>query len=227
MLTIYDQLKDYCNCLRVNDVQSLDFNKNIDLLIDLISSLTCWKNNPCETFLSSDREEVFDVGMIHSCYCDNNLLILELRYKEIKKETITVKLQIREGIKFTEIEVSPDDFDFNVYENKLYIDLSNYSGIDPCNCINLHKVIIQYVAGYNLIPECLLPVFCDYLQYVIQMNRCDCNCVQCEEKVENEEPVEPDTVSEYIQNSIFVSYARQLETISICKSKIEFRGLVV
>ena len=189
--------------------------------------MTCWKNSPCENFLSSDREEVMDVDVIKSCWCDGGLMIVPLYYREIKAETIQVFVQIRNGVKFEEIELSTDDFSFNQYENKLYIDLSEYDTESVCNCEKVHKLIVRYTAGFELLPNCLLPVFCDYLSYVIKMNQCDCNCNTCEDDTENTEPVEPDTIEEYIQRTLFIAYARQLETISLCGNHKWFVGLVV
>ncbi len=227
MDTIYEQLKNYCDCLKTSDVNADNFNQNINQLIDLISTLTCWKSKPCETLLSSDRQEVFDINAVKSCWCDNGLMIVDLYYKEVKEETIKVTVQIRNGVQFEDLEIDTSDYSFNVYENKLYIDLSKYNINDFCSCEKVHKVIVEYTAGFELLPECLLPIFCDYLQYVIEYNRCDCNCDTCEDDTTNEEPQEPDTIEEYIQNSIFIAYKRQLETISLCGRNNWFVGMVV
>lgn len=226
MSTVYEQLYDYCDCIRKSDTRDYKFDKNIKLLIDLISTLTCWKGSPCETFLSSDREEVFDINAIQSCYCDNGLMIIDLDYPEVKEDTFTVILQKREGIKFENIELSENEYAYNPYENKLYIDLSEHGTNCQCDCTKLHKVIVQYTAGFEEIPECLLPIFCEYLSHVIELNRCQCNCTTCQED-ETEESTEITDLEAYVKHSILVAYARQLETISRCKYKFEFKGMVV
>lgn len=229
--TIYEQLRDYCDCFRQSDVKDTEkFERNVNQLVDIISMITCWKNTSCENFLSSDRQEVLDIHAIKSCYCDDGLMIVDLNYREIQSETIVVKLQKRTGIQFETITLDSSEYTYNEYENKLYIDLSNYNIKCCCDCTKLHKLIITYTAGYELIPDCLLPVFCDFLQYIIQYNRCCCECSTCQD--DTEETVEddgniPDSISEYIQNTIFVSYARQLETISLCGYRKQFVGMVV
>ena len=225
--TIYEQLQTSCDCIKLSDKNDENFKQNVNQLIDLISIMTCWKNSPCENFLSSDREEVMDVDVINSCWCDGGLMVVPLYYREIKEDTIQVFVQIRNGVKFEEIELSEDDFSFNPYENKLYIDLSEYDTESVCNCEKVHKLIVRYTAGFELLPNCLLPVFCDFLSYVVKMNQCDCNCNTCEDDTENDEPVDPDTIEEYIQRTLFIAYARQLETISLCGNHKWFVGLVV
>lgn len=225
--TIYEQLQTNCNCVRKSDLNDESFKVNVMQLVDLISTITCWKNNTCETFLSSDREEVFDIDFIRSCRCDGGFVITDLFYKEIKEETIQVILQTRDGIHFEDIEISKEDFTFNTYENKLYIDLSSYGIDNICSCKKLHKIIVRYTAGYELLPKCIVPVFCDYLQHLIEYNRCDCNCDTCDDETENKAPVEPDTIEEYIQRTLFISYQRQLEIISLCGNHYKFLGLVV
>ncbi len=225
--TIYEQLQTSCDCIRQSDKNDDSFKKNVMQLVDLISSITCWKNSSCETFLSSDREEVFDVDFIRSCHCDGGLMITNLYYKEIKSETIQIILQTRDGIHFEEIELADEDFSFNAYENKLYIDLSPYGINDICSCKKLHKIIVRYTAGYELLPQCLVPVFCDYLQHLIAYNQCDCNCDTCKDETENKAPVEPDTIEEYIQRTLLIAYQRQLETISLCGRSYRFLGMVV
>ena len=79
--TIYEQLQTSCDCIKLSDKNDENFKKNIDQLIDLISIITCWKNSPCENFLSSDREEVMDVDVIKSCWCDGGLMIVPLYYR--------------------------------------------------------------------------------------------------------------------------------------------------
>lgn len=225
--TIFEQLQASCDCIKQSDLKEDTFKRNVLQLIDLISTITCWKNSPCENFLSSDREEVMDIDVIKSCWCDGGLMIVPLYYREIKEETIQVFVQMRNGVKFEEIELSQDDFSYNVYENKLYIDLSQYNINDVCSCEKVHKLIVRYTAGYELLPNCLIPAFCDFLQQVIEYNRCDCVCNTCDDEEVNEEPVEPDTIEEYIQRTLFIAYARQLETISLCGNHKWFVGLVV
>lgn len=234
---IAEQLKDYCSCISEKDFVDTDkLEKNVGQLVQLISTMTCWSNKPCETFLSSDREEVFDIGEFETCGCDSGIVTVDLFYPMIDVSSIKVYVLKRQGVKFTKEEVDVDDFTFNPYERLLYIDLTNVGITDVCNCdcTVFSKLIIDYVAGYETIPECLLPVFCDFFQFVIAMNKCECSCSTCEgendvdDVIISEENSEAQiTISQYIKEHIASAYALQIGVISICGFKRRWLGTVV
>lgn len=68
------------------------------------------ENHPCETFLSSQREEVFDVGEFKKCGCDSGIVRIPLFYPMIDPTTIEVSVITRERITFTthKLEVDKD-----------------------------------------------------------------------------------------------------------------------
>lgn len=234
---IAEQLKDYCSCISDKDFANTDkLEKNLGELIQLISAMTCWSNKPCETFLSSDREEVFDIGSFKTCGCDSGIITLDLFYPMIDVDSIKVYVLEREGVKFTKVEVDTDDYTYNPYERLLYIDLSNVGVTDVCrcDCSVYQKVIVDYVAGYEQIPDCLLPVFCDFFQFVIAMNKCECSCSACEGETDTDDVIiseenseEQITISQYIKEHIANAYALQLGVISVCGLRRRWIGTVV
>ena len=42
---LLQQLNENCTCLSDDDVEADDFKKNVEQLINLLSILTCWKQN--------------------------------------------------------------------------------------------------------------------------------------------------------------------------------------
>ena len=153
---IVEQLKNYCSCIKESDLEADKLEKNVGELIDLISTITCWKNHPCETFLSSQREEVFDVGEFKKCGCDSGIVRIPLFYPMIDPTTIEVSVITRERITFTTHKLEVDkDFSYNPYDNIVYVDLSNidYKDVCNCGCDELSKIVVSYVAGYETIPE--------------------------------------------------------------------------
>lgn len=236
---IIEQIKENCDCLSEKDIESGLVDKSISQLIQLISTLTCWTNrdSTCATFLSSDRQELFDINAIQQCgHCDHGLMDVELFYLPIVPESIKVKVLTRTGIKFEEHILDESLYSFNPYESVLYIDLKDFIFCNPCNCDVVEKVIVDYVAGYEELPECLLPIFCDLLSYLIEMNRCECakSCDPCtlepieEVTLTGYESDEQKTTYDFIRNTITNAYARQLELMSLCgRRRKRFWGTVV
>lgn len=233
---IVEQLKDYCSCIKDSDLQEDKLNKNVGELIDLISTITCWRNHPCETFLSSQREEVFDIEKIKNCGCDAGIVRFPLFYPMIEPTTIEVSIITRDRITFTTHKLEVDkDFTYNPYESIVYVDLSNLDFKNECNCkcSEISKVVINYVAGYEQIPDCLLPVFCDFLQFIIAMNRCECGCSTCSETdgsdvlISEENSDAQISISMYVREHITKAYAEQLGILSVCNSKNIWAGAVV
>ena len=45
-----------------------------------------------------------------------------------------------------------------------------------CGCPTTYQLMVTYEAGYDLLPDCLLPVFCNLLEVIRAKNNCDCGC---------------------------------------------------
>lgn len=221
---VLNQLISNCDCIKETDTYSRDVNQ----LINLISTMTCWKRSGCETFLKEERQEIFEPDINMRCGCDYGLTSLELYYDLIDKDTFKIQFQVRDGIKFEIFDVGEDLFSYDEIENKLWIDMSSF--IATCGCCNpeITKLIVTYEAGYEQLPDCLLPVFCDYLDYVIEMNKCECGCDDCDEEIYNSESSEEQTSTfNVIQEHIIAVYRRQLEQMSLCKGAWTYWGKVI
>lgn len=238
---IIEQLKDNCDCISENEWSNTKLEQNISEFLDLISTMTCWKTKACETLLMSEREEIFDIESLKfECgVCDSGLVTKTLYFDLIQEESVKVKILIKSGIKIEIIELDDELYAFNPYTNEIYVDLSDYVFDDECTCEKTIKMIVTYDAGYEILPECLFPILCDFLDYVFDMNKCTCGaCTTCEsDSTQDVVIVEGETdnsefisIKLQIRNIIASNYMRQLEFISLCgnsKAYMPFGGLVV
>lgn len=245
MEAIIQQLKNYCDCFPELDGESpdkiLEIEKNVSELIRYISSLTCWAKNPCETFLLSERAQLYriDTDIIERCDCFNAILEVCMAYDMISSDSIKIELIELQGITKTVYELTDEEFLYDEDQDILRVNIGNY--IEKCQCRRQCKksyaLKITYEAGYEQIPDCLLGMFCDLLHVIFEKNKCSCERCQACNAQNNTDVVieydEADTASPQIQSyiaSLVVSgYKKQLGMISICDKCADdmFWGLVV
>jgi hypothetical protein len=231
---IIEQLMDSCDCISGIDRDPELLERNIRDLVNLISIQTCWSNGLCETFLLSSRVEFRDIKCFNSCVCDASIMEVMPHYYPFVISSM--KLEVIEISGITEIttEIDPDDFIWSESCGVLRIDLKKYVTCNCCKC-SKYKLRMTYNAGFEEIPECLIPLFCDILHVIYNKNKCDCeSCQSCNNGNANVivEYTEGDEVSpvidQYINNIIYNSYSEQLSYMSICeKNNLEFLGVVV
>lgn len=236
MTPIVEQLKDYCNCLpeKLTKDDTL-IERNISELIHLISLITCWTQEPCETFLNSARSEIIDVGNIDHCSCDGGIVEFTPYYAPFYPDTFKVYLISQSGLTTEKTEIPDTSFAYDEVFDVLRIDLSEYIENDKCTCCPpKYKLLIEYDAGYEEIPECLLQLFCDLLHVVYDKNNCDCStCQACtgsddvEIDYSDDDEVSP-MLSVYLDTLIASAYKEQLGLISLCgRCRNTFLGLVI
>ena len=218
--TVAEQLLEYCNCMNSREVTEA----NVYELINLISSYTCWMQKPCETFLTSERTEVIDVP---DCVCDCDVFTFEPFYAPFDKDSFTFTLIRQEGIEETEIPVT--EYVYSVADNNFRIKLP----LKECGCVNVcgcpadYKLMVTYIAGYDLIPDCLLPIFCEAFRYIIEKNACCTECEPCNAD-DDEGVIDYATLrgrlQDYFLATLSAQYRRQLSLISLCEGE-EYRHL--
>lgn len=241
MIGIYEQLDKYCDCLQKDfkDNEKDQILKYIEEMINYVSLITCWTQVPCETFLMSLRSETFIPRDIERCGCNSGITNLPLFYDNVQKDGMKVTIVTREGIHERINELPSDKFNYSEVENLLYLDLNDYVFNDECTCENLVKITVEYFAGYEQLPNCLLPLFCDLLKIVIDKNDCSCdNCQTCKQGESNEEAAEGEvkifgdpgiavSIEKYATNLIRSGYKMQLDLISLCHKRRRFIGMIV
>ena len=225
VLTPIEQLTEYCDCQNVEE-------KDVNELINLISNYTCWAQTPCETFLQSERREVRDLP---DCVCDDCFIYeFEPFFVPFDPESFEFTLVEQNGI--TETSVSLTAFTYSEVDGnfKLELPLPNCKCQPNCGCKSKYKLLVKYVAGYEEIPECLLPLMCDALYWVNEKNKCDCeSCEACDPTVNTDEGVINyaslgGRLQEQFLNILTKQYFNQLSLISLCNGyKGELWGVVV
>ena len=224
---IYEQLADNCDCMK--EVKDSD----IDELISLISMATCWSQYPCETFLVSERQEVID---IEDCLCECEIIKFAPFYKPFDPESFTFTLVQSEGINETLTPIS--EFAYSEVEGvfKIKPPIPSCDCLTPnCGCNPEYKMLVRYTAGFEDLPECMLPVFCEALQYIVERRQCDCaKCQDCqgydEDKIEVLIPNAATITNQlkaYFITTLANQYKRQLGQISLCKAETRLWGVVV
>lgn len=226
-MTVYEQIEAYCDCFKDNEISERD----VDELIGLVSMATCWTLQPCETFLSSDRTELVDLP---NCLDECDVLEFEPYFTPFQPDSFEFTLVETEGINETLIPVT--DFAYSEVSEVFRVNLPiGDCGCKPtCGCETKYKLKVDYVAGYEEIPECLLPAFCEALQYVIERRKCD--CAECQECVNYDEQTEvlvdnaaqiTNQLKVYFVNLLTAQYKRQLSLISLCNQQYSIWGTVV
>lgn len=165
--SIYDQLSEYCGCV---DVQESD----VDEMIHLISMATGWGSTPCDTFLVGNRKEVLDLEDCIDCPIE-----FKPYYHPYDPESFSFKRVEIDGLEETTTDL---DFGYIESEGLFRIDtgLSDCACRTTCGCTPKYKLLVEYTAGYELIPDCLLPVFCNLIEVIHAKKSCDCEDCGCE-----------------------------------------------
>lgn len=225
VLTPLEQLTEYCDCL--DSVDERDVNE----LINLISTYTCWAQKPCETFLKSERKEVRELP---NCVCECDVFEFEPLFAPYDVESFTFTLVEQNGI--NEISHIISSYIYSEADEKfrLELPLPDCGCKAKCGCESKYKLLVTYVAGYENIPECLLPLFCEALQWIADKNKCDCEeCEPCNDRLYPQDNQIDYTnltgrMQEHFLTILTRQYFNQLSLISICQRyKGELWGIVV
>jgi len=227
VLTPFEQLTEYCDCQNVEE-------RDVAELINLISTYTCWAQKPCETFLLSERREMFDLP---PCTGKKDVFVFEPFYYPFDPDSFKFTLVVQGGLNEQLVEIPACSWRYSVADDNFKIRpmLPDCEcRCNPCSCGPTFKLIVTYVAGYENIPECLLPLFCDMLYWIQEKNKCDCEqCESCDKnQYQTEGQIDYTTLSgrmqEHFLNVLTKQYFRQLSLISLCQRyKGELWGVVV
>lgn len=230
---IYEQLQDYCDCFDDKYIESDRFEKDVAELVNLVSMATCWTQEPCETFLLSERREVVNLP---DCIDECGIFAFAPFYAPFVENSFVFTLVEQKGIEETMIELkqyrySETDGNFKI---ELPLPLCRCKTCN-CGCKSVYKLVVTYTAGYEALPDCLLPVFCNALEYIQTLNDCGCDkCTACEEENEEIETVDyseavtlHDRLAGYFVEVIEEQFKRQLSLISLCGNCKALWGKVV
>lgn len=211
-MSIYQQLADYCECTKVVE-------EDVEHLIDLISMATCWTQKPCETFLMAERKEVLDLPDCMDC----DVISFRPFFTPFEESSFSFTVVKTVGTEETYIPVT--DYVWSEVDDAFKIDAGLPScECQPCSCgcDPKYKLLVTYDAGYEELPECLLPIFCEALRYVHEVRTCDCEaCTPCTaEEIDTQDYSSADNIKDRLKDYFVVTltrqYIRQLSLIALC-----------
>lgn len=217
MSNLYDQLNEYCGCVDVTE-------DDVAEMVNIISMATCWAVHSCETFLFSDRVEVINLPPCTEC-----VYKFTPYYQPFDAESFSFTLVEINGVNETHTELT--DWSYSSLEELFRIDLGmDCACINHCGCDPEYKLLVQYKAGYEELPDCILPVFCNLLEVIRAKNDCSCDNCGCEGE-EDIEYARGDVVTVALETDLgkllVENYKVQLSTISLCKEHRKLWGIVV
>lgn len=219
MMEILEQIQNFCSCQDADEADVVE-------LINAVSSATGWAIDTCETFLTGERRELIDLPDCMDCPYE-----FTPYYHPFDPESFTFQL-----VAISEMEEAFTDLEYG------YISSKGVFKVDTtlpecgckrcgCGCKTEYKLLVTYTAGYDLVPDCLLPVFCNLVEVIHAKNKCDCGC-GCEGSETNTEPIyaKGDIVTVQLETDLgkmlVAEYKRELGMISLVK-KNAFWGFVV
>lgn len=161
------QLQTHCPCF--TDVDEQELVTVAKELVDLISLSTCWTTESCETLLKSVRTETVEIPCYDCRNCCGDYFTFQPYFQYgIEEDSIKLTVTSLNGLKMEQVEVDEEDFallNFKGY-NEIKFNLRPYSKPCQCKTCEVLYLTIEYVAGYEELPECLFPEVCDIVKTI-------------------------------------------------------------
>lgn len=154
--------------------------KKIWLAIRFLSLHACWTDGDDDTLITQCRTQRATANQLcgctkRCCNCDDDHIIIPLEYAPVNEEpfvsgTITVMV----AGKFVKKELTAEYLDNHLdpYTNKLYImrddfpDIFYWNHKCCCMCKRQLTITLQYNAGYEKLPNGLLPLICPIISKI-------------------------------------------------------------
>lgn len=253
---IIEKVADYCGYTLVKEGESgaegeityAELWSKIWLVLRLFSLITCWTDSTDDLFLMQTRKQQTTTKQLcgcrkDCCNCDEDQVVIPLEYAPLLDDegcmyvSGTISVVINGVVHREEI---PADYLYehtDPYNNKLYIirddfpDLLLWNNRCCCLCRRQCTITIEYNAGYEILPDGLLPLICPLLTKIdsAKVGLADCAAAMTQvvgllkrKKVGNVEyewsDNDSDTaVTQSLLTDLFdVSMMAELEAISRC-----------
>lgn len=188
MNTIIRKVATYCEYTLIEEGESGDVGdityaelwSRIWLVLRLFSLVTCWTDGIDDLFLMQTRKQQTTVEQLcgcrrNCCNCDEDQIIVPLEFAPLydNEECMYVggTISVVIGGKVVKEEI-PADYLYehtDPYTNKLYIMREDFPDIllwnNRCCCLCRRQCVItlEYNAGYETLPDGLLPLICPLL----------------------------------------------------------------
>lgn len=188
MNAIVEKVAEYCdyNLIQTDesseegDITYAELWSKIWLVLRLFSLVTCWTDGINDLFLMQTRKQQTTVKQLcgcrrDCCNCDEDQIVIPLEFAPLYDAedcmyvggTISVVI----GGRVVKEEISAEYLyeHTDPYTNKLYImredfpDLLLWNNKCCCLCRRNCTITLEYNAGYELLPDGLLPLICPLL----------------------------------------------------------------
>lgn len=188
MNAIIEKVADYCGYSLIQTDESAETGditydelwSKIWLVLRLFSLVTCWTDGIDDLFLMQTRKQQTSVKQLcgcrrDCCNCDEDQVVIPLNYAPLYDDEEcmyvggTISVVINGKVHREEI---PADYLYehtDPFTNKLYIlredfpDLLLWNNRCCCLCRRNCTITLEYNAGYELLPDGLLPLICPLL----------------------------------------------------------------
>lgn len=184
--------EEYKNALAKNLEEREELWPKIWQAIRYISHLACWTDSDNDTFITSVRHQVEEVSAKctctqHCCECDQNVIAIKLDYGPVPRNPFSIAHL--SGVYGGEIlrEVIGHEYlndHFDPVTGTLYINRRDYPNLlldkgRPC-CLCEHRITIdlEYLAGYDDIPDGILPLVCPIIAKINEAKVAMSSCHQ-------------------------------------------------
>lgn len=175
---ILEQVESFCQISK--EQSKADTWAYLWQVLRRLSLITCWAEKNDDTFLLQVRTQHYSVKQENKCcrgccHCDDDVLKVPLAYEPIpEKGYVSGKMTVVIGGRLVTEVIEPEYLaDHTDWETGiLYInreDFPNvllYKGSCCCLCNRDVRITLVYNAGYELIPNGLLPVICPLIDKI-------------------------------------------------------------
>ena len=185
---IIEKVADYCGyaliregeSAEIGDITYADLWSKIWLVLRLFSLVTCWTDGVDDLFLMQTRKQQTTAKQLcgcrrDCCNCDEDQIVIPLEYAPLYDAEdcmyVSGTISVVIGGKVVREEI-PTDYLYehtDPYTNKLYImredfpDLLLWNHRCCCLCRRNCTITLEYNAGYEILPDGLLPLICPLL----------------------------------------------------------------
>ena len=182
---IIEKVADYCGyaliregeSAEIGDITYADLWSKIWLVLRLFSLVTCWTDGVDDLFLMQQQTTAKQLCGCRRdcCNCDEDQIVIPLEYAPLYDAEdcmyVSGTISVVIGGKVVREEI-PTDYLYehtDPYTNKLYImredfpDLLLWNHRCCCLCRRNCTITLEYNAGYEVLPDGLLPLICPLL----------------------------------------------------------------
>lgn len=180
--SIVDKVKEDCKCVLSTDSDDA-INRLIAKALRAISVLTCWGDGECSTLLKGDRREEIDIDLDY-CDCFGSVYKSAPFYNKNVTVTSVKLIRITDTIAETTLSIVDSYnetlgvFFINLNQQFTFSDGSTENPAIQCGCCKAeYKLIIEYEAGYDDIPDCIMDILCRIIGF-IKLSASGCETAQ-------------------------------------------------